>query len=909
MSNVTQIKKERNRLSKKQQRKIEALKNKEKPIEPKVVETNKDEEIVFITSSINEVFATSEVVEYFTNNLNKAVELTVSFPLKHEIQLTKFIITIGDKVVISKVLSKEKANEKYSDAIASGNTGILSSFNESFSNYTVNIGNVLPNEKVKLTSIYNQMITSQDMSYEFSFMEHYPCFVFEGKKVESKRIEGKFILSTKSKITRLISPLMDEVAEKSTTFEVIFSDNYTQATINFNKNMEIEELNQTPRMTRKRPLNPNRPLPPALLRGQRPILVGRQQPINNNVIAFIPINPVNNNTAKFPGLKNRYTSLNYFSILFRTEKMNIPTLYSQYDPETKETAYCLNYVYCSKNLKNIPVPEKPDQDNKVSYYEKYQENLINETPGLFIFLVDQSGSMHGNSISLVKKALTLFMQSLPPKSYFQLIGFGSNFHKYNSTPVEYNKENVKNIISQINGFEANMGGTNISSPLQDIFENKDKIYDNIPLSKNIFLLTDGQVNNRESCINLISTNSNRFRIHSMGIGNDFDKLLIERSGKVGKGTSSFVEDVNKINEVVIDTLNKCLRPYLVDLKFSFNNGSLIKDPILVNEPINNFTYQDEVVNYSFILGPKNKLNLSNPIKVDIKAKDPLKEIGESFNLSPPENIVSLDHGDNLIKNIIGLGLKYNKNLLESTEKEIEFAKKYQLLSKNTALFAEILKDGSSAQSELIKVNLNNERQIKKNANIMMASGRPRIMSGRIMKKCMLKPSRAAPRTKGLQQISLEQLNNSKSKKAVNKCVVKKASGGLNNTSSNNNKNIFEKKLSFTQRDDGSIGVIDEFNDMIMTQDIIEGSWNENKETKKLIDKVKNENFEKIVNHVKIMDLGLDSVKVIYTILVIYYIYKHKSKNINEYRLVINKGKRFLSTRGINYDEEINEIFK
>ena len=405
MSNITHIKKERNKLSKKQQRKIEDLKNKEKPIEPKVVETDKDDEIVFITSSINEVFATSEVVEYFTNHLNKAVELTVSFPLKHEIQLTKFIITIGNKTVISKVLSKEKANEKYTDAIASGNTGILSSFNESFSNYTINIGNVLPNEQVKLTSIYNQMITSQDMSYEFSFIEHYPCFVFEGKKVESKIIEGKFILNTKSKITRLISPLMDEAAEKSTTFEVIFSDNYTQATINFKKNMEIEEINQPPGKTRKRPFNPNQPLPPALLRDQRPILVGRQPQIwiNNNLIINNTVN--NNNPNKFPGLRNRYTSLNYFSFLFRTEKMNIPTLYSQYDPETKETAYCLNYVYCSKNLKNIPVPEKPDQDNKVSYYEKYQENLINETPGLFIFLVDQSGSMRGNSISLVKKAL------------------------------------------------------------------------------------------------------------------------------------------------------------------------------------------------------------------------------------------------------------------------------------------------------------------------------------------------------------------------------------------------------------------------------------------------------------------------------------------------------------------------
>ena len=63
-----------------------------------------------------------------------------------------------------------------------------------------------------------------------------------------------------------------------------------------------------------------------------------------------------------------------------------------------------------------------------------------------------------------------------------------------------------------------MGETNISEPLRDIFQNKNNIYDKIPLAKNIFLLTDGQVNNRESCINLIAVNSNKFRVHAIGIG-------------------------------------------------------------------------------------------------------------------------------------------------------------------------------------------------------------------------------------------------------------------------------------------------------------------------------------------------------------------------------------------------------
>ena len=55
--------------------------------------------------------------------------------------------------------------------------------------------------------------------------------------------------------------------------------------------------------------------------------------------------------------------------------------------------------------------------------------------------------MSRKSIDLVKQTLLFFIQSLPVNSYFQLIGFGSNFKKYNEEPVIYNKENVEKIIN------------------------------------------------------------------------------------------------------------------------------------------------------------------------------------------------------------------------------------------------------------------------------------------------------------------------------------------------------------------------------------------------------------------------------------------------------------------------------
>ena len=51
-------------------------------------------------------------------------------------------------------MAKEKAEEKYSDAIASGNVGIISRYEEDDKTYSVNIGNLKPKKQVKLDSIF-----------------------------------------------------------------------------------------------------------------------------------------------------------------------------------------------------------------------------------------------------------------------------------------------------------------------------------------------------------------------------------------------------------------------------------------------------------------------------------------------------------------------------------------------------------------------------------------------------------------------------------------------------------------------------------------------------------------------------------------------------------------------------------
>ena len=57
-----------------------------------------------------------------------------------------------------------------------------------------------------------------------------------------------------------------------------------------------------------------------------------------------------------------------------------------------------------------------------------------------------------------------------------------------------------------------MGGTNIYDPLKYIY-NSSENYNKILLPRNIFLLTDGEINNKKETLKLIEANSNEYSIY------------------------------------------------------------------------------------------------------------------------------------------------------------------------------------------------------------------------------------------------------------------------------------------------------------------------------------------------------------------------------------------------------------
>ena len=83
----------------------------------------------------------------------------------------------------------------------------------------------------------------------------------------------------------------------------------------------------------------------------------------------------------------------------------------------------------------------------------------------------------------------------------------------------------------INNLNADKGGTELYEPLKNIFENP--IYKKINIAKHIFILTDGEIDDKETTLNLIGSFSDKFTIHSLGIGSYYDKDLIKRINIMG----------------------------------------------------------------------------------------------------------------------------------------------------------------------------------------------------------------------------------------------------------------------------------------------------------------------------------------------------------------------------------------
>lgn len=174
----------------------------------------------------------------------------------------------------------------------------------------------------------------------------------------------------------------------------------------------------------------------------------------------------------------------------------LATVWSQ--PSTLEKDFVLTISAEGLDFPRATIEARPSFDKPdtvalaLTLVPRFQLSLLPAAE--WLFLVDRSGSMHGQSMELVKKALLIALKGLPSKgTSLNVISFGSKPYSLFPKSKEYTEESLKQATDEVDGFSATLGGTETLSALEYTFSIRDP-----SKPTNVILLTDGGSANVEA---------------------------------------------------------------------------------------------------------------------------------------------------------------------------------------------------------------------------------------------------------------------------------------------------------------------------------------------------------------------------------------------------------------------------
>ncbi|XP_047675529.1 von Willebrand factor A domain-containing protein 5A-like isoform X3 [Tachysurus fulvidraco] len=208
----------------------------------------------------------------------------------------------------------------------------------------------------------------------------------------------------------------------------------------------------------------------------------------------------------------------------------------------------------------------------VSFYPEFPESVMSSmsTCGEFVFVMDRSGSMscsmHNGPgaqerIDCARDTLLLLLKSLPMDCYFNIYGFGSHYSSFFPQSVQYNQDTMEQAVQKVKEMQADMGGTEILPALEHIY--KQPCISNHP--RQLFIFTDGEVENTKDVLHCVKSNADFHRCFSFGIGEGASSALITGLAENSCGHAQFITGTDRMQAKVMQSLRYALQPAVTDI--------------------------------------------------------------------------------------------------------------------------------------------------------------------------------------------------------------------------------------------------------------------------------------------------------------------------------------------------------
>jgi len=191
-------------------------------------------------------------------------------------------------------------------------------------------------------------------------------------------------------------------------------------------------------------------------------------------------------------------------------------------------------------------------------------------PREMIFVIDNSGSMAGDSMAEAKKSLLHALDTLRPQDRFNVIRFDDTLTLLFEAPVAASADQVAIARRFTEGLDAN-GGTEMLPALKAALVDADP---GSTMLRQLIFLTDGSISNEREMLEEVGAHAGRSRIFMVGIGSAPNNYLMTRMAEVGRGTYTNIGSAAEVEARMTALLDRLKAPAVRNLKVAVSGSAM-----------------------------------------------------------------------------------------------------------------------------------------------------------------------------------------------------------------------------------------------------------------------------------------------------------------------------------------------
>ncbi|XP_059185253.1 inter-alpha-trypsin inhibitor heavy chain H3-like [Centropristis striata] len=210
------------------------------------------------------------------------------------------------------------------------------------------------------------------------------------------------------------------------------------------------------------------------------------------------------------------------------------------------------------------------------FVHHFAPSSLARIPKNVVFIIDQSGSMHGKKIQQTRIALIHILNDLAEEDHFGLFTFDSNLFHWKRELVQANKENVESAKT----FARNIKDSGATDINEAVLEGARMLnaHPREGSASILILLTDGDPTSGVTNLEVIHSNvrqaiADKFPLYCLGFGFDVNFEFLEKMSLQNNGVARRIYEDSDADLQLKGFYEEVATPLLIDVTMIYNGGT------------------------------------------------------------------------------------------------------------------------------------------------------------------------------------------------------------------------------------------------------------------------------------------------------------------------------------------------